>query len=206
MKHINGFQKIKRVGQILKILSKHGFDEVISRSNLDRILPDSFLFWNSHARKVFEENFNVRVRLAIEELGPTFIKLGQLLSNRPDIIPKDLQEELIKLQDDVALEDINIRKRLESELEVDLDEHFLSIDPKPIASASIAQVYKGILTNGKTIVFKVKRDDIDEIIQADLNFIKDLVKLLQRKYEVVYKMNLYQIVLSFESSLLNELS
>jgi len=206
MKHINGFQKIKRVGQILKILSKHGFHEVISRSNLDRILPDSFLFWNSHARKVFEENFNVRVRLAIEELGPTFIKLGQLLSNRPDIIPKDLQEELVKLQDDVALEDIDVRKRLAEELEIDLDKHFINIESKPIASASIAQVYRATLLNGKEVVIKAKREEIDEVIQADLDFIKDLVRLLQRKYEVVYKMNLYQIVLSFESSLLNELS
>ncbi len=206
MKHINGFQKIKRVGQILKILSKHGFDEIVSRSNLDRILPDSFLFWNNHARKVFEEDFNIRVRLAIEELGPTFIKLGQLLSNRPDIIPKDLQEELVKLQDDVAYQKIDIKAWLEKELEINIDEHFLSIDPEPIASASIAQVYRATLINGKEVVLKIKRQDIDEIIQADLDFIKDLVKLLQRKYEVVYKMNLYQIVLSFESSLLNELS
>lgn len=206
MLHINGFEKIKRVGQILKILSKHGFDEIVSRSNLDRILPDSFLFWNNHARRVFEDNFNIRVRMAIEELGPTFIKLGQLLSNRPDIIPQDLQEELVKLQDDVAQEDIDIRKRLASELNIDVDAHFMRVDPKPIASASIAQVYRGQLKDGKEVVFKVKRRDIDEMIRADLDFIKDLVKLLQRKYEVVYKMNLYQIVLSFESSLLNELS
>src|SRR5690606_40880377 len=87
-------------------------------------------FWNNHARKVFEEDFNIRVRLAIEELGPTFIKLGQLLSNRPDIIPKDLQEELVKLQDEVADEGIDIRKRLSNELEIDLDAHFISIDRK----------------------------------------------------------------------------
>lgn len=206
MMHINGFQKIKRVGQILKILSKHGFDEIISRSNLDRILPDSFLFWNNHARKIFEDDFNVRIRLAIEELGPTFIKLGQLLSNRPDIIPEDLQEELIKLQDDVPAESIDIRIRIENDLEIRFEDHFLSIDPVPIASASIAQVYKAVLLDGKEVVFKVKRSQIDEAIRADLDFIKDLVKLLQRKYEVIYKMNLYQIVLSFESSLLNELS
>ncbi|GAA4142034.1 AarF/ABC1/UbiB kinase family protein [Sphingobacterium kyonggiense] len=204
--HINGFQKIKRVGQILKILSKHGFDEIISRSNLDRILPDSFLFWNNHARKIFEDDFNVRIRLAIEELGPTFIKLGQLLSNRPDIIPEDLQEELIKLQDEVPAESIDIRIRIENDLEIRFEDHFLSIDPVPIASASIAQVYKAVLLDGKEVVFKVKRSQIDEAIRADLDFIKDLVKLLQRKYEVIYKMNLYQIVLSFESSLLNELS
>ena len=206
MMHINGFQKIKRVGQILKILSKHGFDEIISRSNLDRILPDSFLFWNNHARKIFEDDFNVRIRLAIEELGPTFIKLGQLLSNRPDIIPEDLQEELIKLQDDVPAESIDIRIRIENDLEIRFEDHFLSIDPVPIASASIAQVYKAVLLDGKEVVFKVKRSQIDEAIRADLDFIKDLVKLLQRKYEVIYKMNLYQIVLSFESSLLKELS
>ncbi|WP_344674830.1 ABC1 kinase family protein [Sphingobacterium kyonggiense] len=206
MMHINGFQKIKRVGQILKILSKHGFDEIISRSNLDRILPDSFLFWNNHARKIFEDDFNVRIRLAIEELGPTFIKLGQLLSNRPDIIPEDLQEELIKLQDEVPAESIDIRIRIENDLEIRFEDHFLSIDPVPIASASIAQVYKAVLLDGKEVVFKVKRSQIDEAIRADLDFIKDLVKLLQRKYEVIYKMNLYQIVLSFESSLLNELS
>jgi len=202
----NGFQKIKRVGQILKILSKHGFDEIISRSNLDRILPDSFLFWNNHARKIFEDDFNTRIRAAIEELGPTFIKLGQLLSNRPDIIPQDLQEELVKLQDDVMLSEIDLRAVLKEELEIDVDSHFVELDLVPIASASIAQVYKARLNNGQEVVLKVKRAGIDEIIRADLDFIKDLVQLLQRKYEVVYKMNLYQIVLSFESSLLNELS
>ncbi|WKK59865.1 AarF/ABC1/UbiB kinase family protein [Sphingobacterium sp. BN32] len=202
----NGFQKIKRVGRILKILSKHGFDEIISRSNLDRILPDSFLFWNNHARKIFEDDFNTRIRAAIEELGPTFIKLGQLLSNRPDIIPQDLQEELVKLQDDVMLSEIDLRAVLKEELEIDVDSHFAELDLVPIASASIAQVYKARLTNGQEVVLKVKRAGIDEIIRADLDFIKDLVQLLQRKYEVVYKMNLYQIVLSFESSLLNELS
>ncbi len=204
--HFNGFQKIKRVGQILKILSKHGFDEIISRSNLDRILPDSFLFWNNHAKRIFEDDFNVRIRSAIEELGPTFIKLGQLLSNRPDIIPKDMQEELIKLQDDVLTSDIDIRAVLQEELEINPDDDFISIDPIPIASASIAQVYRATLKTGQEVVLKVKRAGIDEVIHADLDFIKDLVQLLQRKYEVVYKMNLYQIVLSFESSLLNELS
>ncbi|MVZ65276.1 AarF/ABC1/UbiB kinase family protein [Sphingobacterium sp. DK4209] len=202
----NGFQKIKRVGQILKILSKHGFDEIISRSNIDRLLPDSFLFWNNHAKKIFEDDFNTRIRMAIEELGPTFVKLGQLLSNRPDIIPKDLQEELVKLQDDVMQSPIDLRAVLASELEIDLDAHFSEINVVPIASASIAQVYKAKLINGQDVALKVKRAGIDEVIRADLDFIKDLVQLLQRKYEVIYKMNLYQIVLSFESSLLNELS
>lgn len=206
MMHISGFQKIKRVGQILRILSKYGFDEIVSRSNLDRILPDSFLFWNNNARRAFQNDFNVRMRMAIEELGPTFIKLGQMLSNRPDIIPKDLQVELIKLQDDVALEDIDVRAMLRDELDLDVDEHFAWIQSEPLASASIAQVYRARLSDGQEVVLKIRRKEIEEIIHADLDFIKDLVKLLQRKYEVIYKMNLYQIVLAFESSLLSELS
>lgn len=206
MMHISGFQKIKRVGQILRILSKHGFDEILSRSNLDRVLPDSFLFWNRHAKSVFQDDFNVRLRMAIEELGPTFIKLGQMLSNRPDIIPKDLQKELIKLQDDVALEDIDVKAIMTKELNIDIEEHFRTIDAEPLASASIAQVYRATLADGRPVVLKVRRKEIEEVIHADLDFLKDLVKLLQRKYEMIHKMNLYQIVLAFESSLLSELS
>ena len=206
MTYVNGFQKIKRVGQILKILSKHGFDEIISRSNLDRLLPDSFLFSNNHARKIFEDNFNVRIRMALEELGPTFIKLGQLLSNRPDIIPEDLQRELVKLQDNVLVENIEVAKRLEEELNIQIPEHFQAIAEIPLASASIAQVYRAKLLTGEEVILKIKRLGIEELIKVDLNFIKDLIKLLQRKYEVISKMNLYQIALSFESSLLSELS
>ncbi|TJZ53623.1 AarF/ABC1/UbiB kinase family protein [Sphingobacterium olei] len=201
-----GLEKIKRIGKILKVLSTYGFDEVISRSNIDRILPDSFLLWNNHTRKIFEEDFNVRIRLAIEELGPTFIKLGQLLSNRADIIPEDLRLELIKLQDDVPTEDIDIRHRLNQELEIDPDEHFAFIDPVPIAAASIAQVYKAQLKDGTPVILKIKRSGVDAIIRTDLDFIKDLVKLLEKKYEIFYKMNLYQIAVSFENSLLKELS
>jgi len=201
-----GLEKIKRIGKILKILSKYGFDEAISRSNIDRILPDSFLLWNNHTRKIFEEDFNVRIRLAIEELGPTFIKLGQLLSNRADIIPEDLRQELIKLQDDVPKEDIDIKYRLNQELNIQPDEHFEFIDPVPIAAASIAQVYKAQLKDGTQVILKIKRSGVDSIIRVDLDFIKDLVKLLEKKYEIFYKMNLYQIAISFENSLLKELS
>lgn len=201
-----GFQKIKRIGKILQILSKHGFDEVVSRSNIDRILPDSILFWNEHTRKIFEEDFNIRVRLAMEELGPTFIKFGQLLSNRADIIPEDLREELVKLQDDVPPEEIDIKQKLRDQLGIEPDEHFTFIEPIPLAAASIAQVYRAELKDGKPVVLKIKRANVDEVIRADLDFIKDLIKLLQKKYEIIYKINLYEIVLSFENSILKELS
>lgn len=201
-----GIHKIKRVGQILRILSKHGFEEIISRSNIDRIIPDSVLLWNTHTRRIFEEDFNVRVRLAIEELGPTFIKLGQLLSNRADIIPTELRQELVKLQDDVPAEPIDLRKKVAGSLEIDVEEHFSSLEEIPVAAASIAQVYKGVLKDGKQIILKVKREGINPIVHADLDFILDLVKLLRSKYEIIQKINLYEIVQSFANSLRGELS
>ncbi|WP_258862358.1 AarF/ABC1/UbiB kinase family protein [Sphingobacterium spiritivorum] len=198
--------KIKRVGRIAKILSQYGFGELISRSNIDTFVPDSLLHLNSDTEKLFEKDFNVRVRLAIEELGPTFIKLGQLLSNREDIIPKDLRDELVKLQDNVPPEEMDVRQKLREHFDIVPEEHFEYIDEKPLAAASIGQVYKVRLKSGKDAVLKIKRSNIREVITADLAFIKDLTRFLESKYEVIYKMNLYQIILSFENSLMRELS
>ncbi|MGJ1286580.1 ABC1 kinase family protein [Sphingobacterium spiritivorum] len=198
--------KIKRVGRIAKILSQYGFGELISRSNIDTFVPDSLLHLNSDTEKLFEKDFNVRVRLAIEELGPTFIKLGQLLSNREDIIPKDLRDELVKLQDNVPPEEMDVRQKLREHFDIVPEDHFEYIDEKPLAAASIGQVYKVRLKSGKEAVLKIKRSNIREVITADLAFIKDLTKFLESKYEVIYKMNLYQIILSFENSLMRELS
>ncbi|MGJ1195805.1 ABC1 kinase family protein [Sphingobacterium spiritivorum] len=198
--------KIKRVGRIAKILSQYGFGELISRSNIDTFVPDSLLHLNSDTEKLFEKDFNVRVRLAIEELGPTFIKLGQLLSNREDIIPKDLRDELVKLQDNVPPEEMDVRQKLREHFDIVPEEHFEYIEEKPLAAASIGQVYKVRLKSGKDAVLKIKRSNIREVITADLAFIKDLTRFLESKYEVIYKMNLYQIILSFENSLMRELS
>ncbi|SJN49661.1 AarF/ABC1/UbiB kinase family protein [Sphingobacterium sp. JB170] len=202
-----GFNKIKRVGQILQILSKHGFEEAISRSNIDRIIPESFLLWNSHTKRIFQEDFNVRVRLAIEELGPAFIKFGQMLSNRADVIPDDLRLELVKLQDDVPAELIDIEQRICESLRLtSVSDHFLSIDKDPLAAASIAQVHRAVLLDGSQVILKVKRKGIDELVRTDLSFLEDLVKLLRSKYEAIQKINLYEIVQSFANSLHGELS
>ena len=201
-----GIYKFKRIGQILAVLSKHGLEEVVSRSNIDRIIPDSFLLWNTHTRRIFEDDFSVRVRAAIEELGPTFIKFGQLLSNRADIVPRDLRQELIKLQDNVATEVMDVKAKLQEAFDIDVDEHFDHIDEVPIAAASIAQVYRAVLKDGTVVVLKLRREGITDIVHADLDFIRDLVKLLRDKYEIIQKINLYEVVQSFANSLLNELS
>ncbi|MBE8712216.1 ABC1 kinase family protein [Sphingobacterium hungaricum] len=201
-----GFDRIKRVGKIVQVLSKYGFDELLSRSNIDRVIPDSVLSWNTYTKTLFEQDFNVRVRLAIEELGPTFIKLGQLLSNRPDIIPDELRLELEKLQDTIPAEKLQVEKLLEEAFKIDVYAHFSYIDPEPIAAASIAQVYRASLIDGTPVILKIKRPGIREVIRADISFIKDLIQFLEKKYEIIQKMNLYAIVSSFESSLMQELS
>lgn len=201
-----GIYKIKRIGHILQILSKHGLEEVVSRSNIDRIIPNSFLLWNARTRRIFEDDFNVRLRSAMEELGPTFIKLGQLLSNRPDIIPTELREELVKLQDRVPADFIDVKEKLHNAFDIDVDKHFIHIEEIPIAAASIAQVYRAVLVDGTEVVLKLRREGIQEIVRADLDFIEDLVKLLRSKYEVIEKINLYEVVRSFSNSLIGELS
>ena len=130
-------------------------------------------FFNTQAtNEIFNPNFNQRIRLTLEELGPAYVKFGQLLSNRKDLVPESLIEELKKLQDNVPAEDINIKERITEEFGINPDEHFLSIDEKPFAAASISQVYRATLLNGDEVILKVKRSNIQRIIESDLALIK----------------------------------
>lgn len=105
---MDSLKKIKRFSKIVKVVSKYGFEEILSRGN--------DLFHSDHNTEFFNQSFNQRFRMALEELGPTYIKFGQLLSNRKDLVPESLVEELKKLQDNVPPEEIDIKK-LEMNLE-----------------------------------------------------------------------------------------
>jgi len=120
------------------------------------------------------------MRLALEELGPTFIKLGQLLSTRPDIIPKEYIDELKKLQDKVPSVPVaEIRDQISKELGVPVEEVAEAFDPQPIAAASIAQVHRGRLKSGEDVVFKVRRPGIQKIIETDLDILSGLAHLAE---------------------------
>jgi len=122
-----------------------------------------------------------RIRLALEELGPTFVKLGQVLSMRPFLIPLELLLELTKLQDQVGPFPFPQAKQIvENELKAPLEEHFSSFDTIPIASASLSQVHKAVTKDGKTVVVKIQRPGIKDIIAADMDILKDLVNLLEK--------------------------
>ena len=201
---MDSLKKIKRFSKIVSVLSKYGFEEIISRSNFEALTPD--FLTSHHTQEIFTQNFNQRFRLALEELGPAYIKFGQLLSNRKDLVPEELIFELKKLQDNVPPEAIDIETRLAEEFGIVVRDHFLSIDPEPFAAASISQVYKATLITGEKVILKVKRSNIQKIIESDLALIRDLIFFLEKKYERLQKLFISEIEKSFENSILKELS
>ncbi len=195
---MDSLKKIKRFSKIVKVVSKYGFEEILSRGN--------DLFHSDQNNVFFNQSFNQRFRMALEELGPTYIKFGQLLSNRKDLVPESLVEELKKLQDNVPPEKIDIKQKIRDEFGIEPDEHFLFIEEQPFAAASISQVYRATLLNGEKVVFKVKRSNIQKIIESDLALIRDIVHFLEKKYEKLQKLFISEIEKSFENSILKELS
>lgn len=189
-------RKIKRSAKLISVLSKYGFQDLLSRMGVQ----------SSEPSKTNSENLYKRIRMALEELGPTFVKLGQSFSNREDLLPPELIAELQKLQDNVDVLDLNVKEILETELGISTDDFFLSIQEEPIAAASIAQVYKAILKDGTPVILKIKRPNIQKTIEDDLLLLKDLVSLIDTYTDAGKKISLKSAVSAFEKSLLQELS
>jgi len=194
-------RKFKRSARLISVLSKYGFKDMIARMgkkpeessvNSDEIISKG---------TVYE-----RIRLVLEELGPTFVKLGQTFSNREDLLPPELIQELQKLQDRVEVVDMNVEEILENEFNISVKEYFSEIVSKPLATASIAQVYRATLITGEEVILKIKKPDVLSVIEDDLLLIKDLVKLISTYSEIASKLNLKQAIATFEKSLLEEVS
>lgn len=200
-------EKIKRIKKLSDVLMKYGFEEILSRSELEKRLPKRIVRRNREKIKdIKSRTIYERVRMALEEMGPAYVKFGQMLSNRNDILPEEMISELQKLQDKVEIQEVDIRKKLVEELNIIPEEYFQSIDEEPMASASIGQVFRAVLKNGEKVVLKVRRDNIDNVVETDLIIMKDMAKFLE-KYDVNAKnMNLLYIVESFENMMKKELS
>lgn len=200
-------EKIKRIKKLADVLMKYGFEEILSRSELEKRLPKRIVGWNREKIKdIKSRTIYERVRMALEEMGPAYVKFGQMLSNRNDILPEEMISELQKLQDKVEIQEVDIRKKLAEELNIIPEEYFQSIDEEPMASASIGQVFRAVLKNGEKVVLKVRRDNIDNVVETDLVIMKDMAKFLE-KYDVNAKnINLLYIVETFENMLKKELS
>ncbi|WP_294239995.1 AarF/UbiB family protein [uncultured Chryseobacterium sp.] len=195
-------RKLKRSARLISVLSKYGFKDMLARMNSGNkadipVNPDEVISKGT----VYE-----RIRLVLEELGPTFVKLGQTFSNREDLLPPELIRELQKLQDKVETVEMNVEEILENEFNISVQNHFSEIKKEPLATASIAQVYKAVLTDGTDVILKIKKPDVQTLIEDDLLLIKDLEKLVSSYSEIGEKLNLKQAISTFEKSLLEEVS
>ncbi len=208
MIHINQTVKnITRLGQVINILIKYSFEDVISSTGLKRFVSaKKQLSWRRQDKSVFEYTRWERIRMVIEELGPSFIKLAQLLSNRPDILPEPLIYEFSKLQSQVPPFDLETAKKIvEEETGKSINEIFTYFDTKTIGSASIGQVYRAGLKNGVDVVVKVQRPDAYNTITTDISLLKDFVRLTENYFKTLGILNPREIVTVFEQTMLNEL-
>ena len=198
---------LTRLIQIQRVLVRHGLDEFVTETHLYRPLRFIFLAspWTWFERRKIATR-GERLRLALEELGPIFIKLGQALSTRRDLLPADIAEELAKLQDRVPPFDGKVAKQLiEKAYGKPLADVFESFDEQPLAAASIAQVHVAKLRSADEVVVKVLRPGMREIISGDLEVMHALAALAKRNSSEARRLRVDEIVDEYEKTVLDEL-
>ncbi|MDO5827573.1 MAG: AarF/ABC1/UbiB kinase family protein [Methanobrevibacter sp.] len=197
-------KNMKRVNEIVDVLRKYEVEYLIEQSSFLKRLP----FRNRKEEELdLDDTFEMRIRLSFEELGATFIKLGQLLSTRPDLVGQDLAYELTKLQDDAPpIPFETVKEIIESELDDDMENLFAEFEEKPIGSASIGQVHKAKFHNGTEVAVKVQKPGVEELIDTDLDimhFFAGRVNQFVRRSRVY---NFPAIISEFERSIKMEIN
>jgi ubiquinone biosynthesis protein len=201
------YRHLNRYRHILAVLLKYGFGEVVESLKIDQYLEVG-LQLISKKRTPREEPLTrpQRLRMALEELGPTYIKLGQVLSTRPDLIPVEFTEELSKLQDSVPpFPFADAEAIIQRELGARSSEVFDLIDIEPAASASIGQVHRARLKNGEEVAVKIQRPGIHAIIEVDLEIMLHLATLAERHVEELALHKPVKIVEEFARTLEKEI-
>lgn len=196
-------KNMKRVNEIVDVLRKYEVEYLIEQSSFLKRLP----FRKRKEEELdLDDTFEMRIRLSFEELGATFIKLGQLLSTRPDLVGQELAYELTKLQDDAPpIPFETVKEIIESELDDDMENLFAEFEEKPIGSASIGQVHKAKFHNGTEVAVKVQKPGVEELIDTDLDimhFFAGRVNQFVRRSRVY---NFPAIISEFERSIKMEI-
>jgi len=201
------YRHLNRYRQILGVLFKYGFENLIETLKIDQYIEVG-LKMISRKRPPRMERLSraERVRMAFEELGPTYIKLGQVLSTRPDLVPIDFIHELSRLQDEVpAFPYEEVRRILITELGDEPEAFFASFNETPLASASIGQVHRARSTDGEQVAVKVQRPGIKKIIEVDLEIMLHLATLMERHIEEIALHRPVRIVEEFARTLEKEI-
>ncbi len=181
-------KSVERFNEIVKVFAFYGFGMFVDTKMKDR--------------KKSAEN----LRKAFETLGPTFVKIGQILSTRRDVLPKEYVSELIKLQDSVNKESyLKMKEVFEISLNKKIEECFFEFNKEPIASASIAQAYEGILKDGRKVVVKIQRPDIYEKMKLDISILKRVIKFTKLKTEIKV-VDFFDVVDEMEKTIDKELN
>jgi ubiquinone biosynthesis protein len=191
-------ENLARFSQIGRVLVRHGFGFVfdVRRDRRER----------RGVEELLAPNFAVRLRRALDDLGPTFVKFGQLLSTRSDIIPEGILSELQKLQDEVAPMPLEVaRAVIERELGVPAEKLLAEFDPVWLGSASIGQVYRARLHGGEQVAVKVQRPEAPGRVEADLALMRDLAALLDAKFGDRIFIDVKELVAEFEGVIRREL-
>jgi len=194
-----------RLREIIRVMTKYQFGNILEAVGLKNRLFETLKLYIKSPEEVHEPA-HVRLRLVLEELGTTFIKLGQVLSTRADLVGREVADELAKLQDDAPpfpFEDV--KRVIESELGVPIDEIFSEFHEKPVASASIGQVHRARLRNGDAVAVKVQRPGIAETVRSDIIIMKYLARIANDRVPGLRYYNLPGIVSEFERAIRKEL-
>jgi len=196
------FKNFKRFREIVRVFSKYGFSYLFSRIRFLERIGVRFL-----KKEIVENPPWVNLRLAFEELGTTFIKAGQILSSRVDLLPPEYCQELKKLQDEApAVSFEEVRRVVEEELGTSLENVFWEFDPRPLASASIAQVHRAVLKkSGEKVAVKVQKPGVREMVVADLEILSYLARFGERLHGMADSITFSELVAEFRKGLLREI-
>jgi len=202
------YKNLKRAREILFVLSKYGLGYFLNLSKVERYFKLGKKFFIKKTEKEAIERLTLpqRARMACEDLGPTFVKLGQILSTRPDLISHEFVEEFSKLQDNVPpFSFLEVKEIFKKELGQSIDELFIEFDERPVASASLSQVHKAKLLGGQTVAVKVQRPNIKERIKSDISILLDLVKFMEKRLINGHIYQPIEIVKEFSKTIKQEL-
>jgi len=179
------YRHMQRYRQILTVLFKYGFGDLVVALKIEQYLEIGLQMISRKRREKIETlSRAVRVRMVLEELGPTFLKMGQILSTRPDILPVEFMQELSKLQDEVPpFPYSEVKATIQKELNKSVGQKFSSFDEQPLAAASIGQVHKAKMPDGKNVVVKIQRPGIQRTIKVDLEIMMHLAGLMELHLE-----------------------
>ncbi|MGG1600790.1 2-polyprenylphenol 6-hydroxylase [Paenibacillus naphthalenovorans] len=196
---------ISRYRDIAIALIRHGFGIVVEEIGFAQFLslPQRMFF---EPRKKDPKTVGERIRLVLQELGPTFVKLGQIASTRPDLLPEEIIRELEKLQDRVPPFSFQeVRGIIQEELADEPDNIFQHFEDTPLAAASIGQVHQAVLRTGEKVAVKVQRPNIASVIETDLEILQDLAALAEHRLEWAARYQIRNMVDEFSKSLRAEL-